>query len=185
MIKTRKDLKEYIQADLKRYPTPPRFASRILHTEKYFVWKQIKNLRLLEFYENNKRNVFYRILYYFQLVKYYRIMHKNQMYLYPNVFGPGLYVPHLGRILTPPNAKVGCNCTIRPGLLIATNLGVKNSKKHFITIGDNVEFSEDVKVLCKKIGNNVVVGPNTVVSCNIPDNKTVYAPICEIIDRDI
>ena len=112
-------------------------------------------------------------------------MHKNQMYLYPNVFGPGLYVPHLGRILTPPNAKVGCNCTIRPGLLIATNLGVKNSKKHFITIGDNVEFSEDVKVLCKKIGNNVVIGPNTVVSRNIPDNKTVYAPICEIIDRDI
>lgn len=185
MIKTKEDLKRYLEADRNRYPTPPRFISQVLHTEKYFVWNQIQNLRKLEYYQNTQTNIFRKILYYLQMIKYYRIMHRNQIYIYPNVFGPGLYIPHLGRILTPPHASIGTNCTIRPGFLIATNLGTKNTKTRPITIGDNVEFSEGCKVLCKRIGNNVTVGPNAVLLRNVPDNTTVIAQPCEYIDSNI
>lgn len=185
MITNWKEYKEYLDADRKRYPTPPRFISFILHTEKYFVWKQIKNLRRLEFLMNNRSNLFIKLLYYLQMVKYYRIMHRNQIYVYPNVFGPGLYIPHLGRILTPPHAKIGKNCTLRPGLLIVTNLSVNNRKHFQIVVGDNVEFSEGCKIICKKIGNDVIIGPNAVVTRNVPDNMTVYAPLCEMMERNV
>lgn len=185
MIKTIRDYKDYLREDKNRYPTPPRFVSRVLHTEKYYTWKQVKNLRRLEYLMNNKSNLFFRLLYYIQMVRYYRIMHKTHIYVYPNVFGPGLYIPHLGRILTPPHAKVGNNCTLRPGLLIMTNLGVSNRRRITIEIGNNVEFSEGCKIVCRKIGNNVVVGPNAVVIKNIPDNTTAYAPPCEYISRDV
>jgi serine O-acetyltransferase len=185
MIKNKADFKEYLRLDKDRYPTPPKFASRILHTEKYYVWRQIKNLRRLEYYMNTQTNVFRRILYYFQMWKYYRIMHYNNIYIYPNVFGPGLYIPHLGRILTPPQAKFGKNCTIRPGVLIMTNLGVSNKKYYALVAGDNVELSEGCKIICKKIGNNVKIGPNAVVIRNVPDNTTAYAPPCEFLDQDV
>ena len=185
MIRSIKDYKEYLKEDRRRFPTPPRFIGFILHTEKYFVWKQIKNLRRLELLMNNRSNLFVRLLYYLQMVRYYRIMHKNQIYVYPNVFGPGLYIPHLGRILTPPHAKVGSNCTLRPGLLIVTNLSVSNRKKFQLEVGDNVEFSEGCKIICRKIGANVVIGPNAVVTINVLDGMTVYSPLCEMMERNV
>ena len=185
MIKNKADLKKYLDADIKRYPNPPRnFVGSILKTEKYIIWNQIKNLRKLEYYQNTQTNFFRKLLYNLQLVRYYRIMAKTNIFIYPNVFGPGLYIPHLGRILTPPQAEVGSNCTLRPDLLIMTNLGVSNKKNYAIKIGDNVEFSEGCKIACKKIGNNVVVGPNAVVLRNIPDNTTAFASPCEFMPRD-
>ena len=165
MIKTLKDYKEYLKEDKTRYPTPPRFASHILHTEKYYIWKQIKNLRRLELLMNNQRIFWLRPLYYLQMIKYYRMMHRTQIYIYPNVFGPGLYIPHLGRILTPPQAMENGHC--------------------IICQEDNVELSEGCKIMCRKIGNNVKVGPNAVVIMNIPDNTTAYAPPCEFIANNM
>lgn len=188
MIKTKEDLNYYLKEDLKRYPTPPRgFVGNILQTEKYIIWRQIKNLRKLEYYMNTQTNIIRKVLYYFQMVKYYRMMRKTEIYIYPNVFGPGLYVPHLGRILTPKcnNLQAGSGCTLRPGLLVAMNFGTGNRQYRKMVFGNNVEFSEGCKILCKKIGNNVIIGPNSVVTRNVPDNTTVFAPLPEYIPREI
>lgn len=185
MILSKEDYIKYLDADKNRFPTPPRFVGWILKTEKFYIWNQIKNLRRLEYLMNTQTNIIKKILYYVQMIKYYRIMHRNQIYVYPNVFGPGLYIPHLGRILTPPHAKVGANCTLRPGLLIVTNLSVSNRKRYQLEVGDNVEFSEGCKIICRKIGNNVTIGPNAVVIRNVPDNTTAYASPCEFISKNV
>ena len=114
-------------------------------------------------------------------------MSRTEIYVYPNVFGPGLYIPHLGRILTPKSdyLQAGKGCTLRPGLLVAMNNGMGNRKYRIMSFGDNVEFSEGCKILCKKIGNNVVVGPNAVVTRNVPDDMNVYAPLCEMMERNV
>ncbi len=188
MIKNKKDLRYFLDEDLKRYPTPPRgIIGWLLQTEKYVIWHQVRNLRKLEYYQNTATNPIRKLLYYLQMVKYFRIMRKTEIYVYPNVFGPGLYIPHLGRILTPKSdyLQAGRGCTLRPGLLVAMNNGMGNRKYRTMTFGDNVEFSEGCKILCKKIGNNVVVGPNAVVTRNVPDDMTVFAPLCEMMERDV
>ena len=52
-----------------------------------------------------------------------------------------------------------------------------------IVAGDNVEFSAGCKILCKKIGSNVSVGPNAVVSKNVPDNSIVMGNPGEIVPK--
>lgn len=81
------------------------------------------------------------------------------------------------------SAKIGKNCVIRPGTLIASNLGSSNQKLRKVVVGDNVEFSAGCKILCKKIGNNVSVGPNAVVSKNVPDNSIVMGNPAEIVPK--
>ena len=175
MIKSKEDLRYFIDEDQKRHSSPLSFRDIIFHTEKYVITKQLKTLRKLEYYTNNKeRNVLYKLLFFLTRIRYNRMKNRTHLFIPPNVFGPGLYVPHTGSIHVSSIAKVGKNCCIRPGVLIVSNLGNSNNKLKQIIIGDNVEFSEGCKILCKKIGNNVIVGPNAVVLKSVPDNTTVY-----------
>lgn len=187
MIKSKEDYKFYLEEDAKRYPFDLKITLRtiLFSREYYYGWRFVKNLRKTEYIMNTRKTFLGKIHSFIQRVWFYHLMHQTGIQIHPNVCGPGLYIPHIGRILIPPYAKVGRNCTIRPDLLIATNLGVKNRKIHSISIGDNVEFSEGVKVLCHKIGNNVTIGPNSVVIRNIPDNTTVMATPAEYIPSNI
>lgn len=186
MIQTKEDLKYYIAQDLSRFPDKyNKWLDIIYNNERRVIISQLRMLRYYEYYINNRKGLFNKILYRYYNIRYTRLMFKNQMHIHPNVFGPGLYIPHVGKILVPHHAKFGANCTLRPGLLVATNLGVGNNKRITLTVGNNVEFSEGCKVLCRKIGNNVVVGPNSVLLKNVPDNTTVMSPACQYMERYI
>lgn len=185
MIKTRKDLKLYLSEDKKRYGNVTQIKRIIGHSEQWYIWKVIHSVRLLEYYENNSQHIFHRIVYNLLNIRHHRLMKSTGIYIFSNCFGPGLYIPHLGPIHVSGVAKIGKNCTLRPGTLIVSNLGMNDRKLRSITIGDNVEFSEGCKILCKKIGNNVTVGPNAVVYKNIPDNTIVYSPISKVMSKEI
>lgn len=185
MIYSKKDLKYYLTEDRKYYPKTSWIMRMLYPSEHDVIWNQIYNLRLLEYRQNTKRTFVDKLFYIYQRCKYVRILNRTQMRLHPNVFGPGLYIPHIGRISVSAQAVIGANCTIRPYTLIATNLGVNNSKFRKVIIGDNVEFSEGCKILCRKVGNNVIVGPNAVVLRNIPDNTTAYGNPSKFMSRDI
>lgn len=90
--------------------------------------------------------------------------------MFPNTCGPGLAIFHTGDfIFIKPTASIGCNCTLRPGVVI----GQKHTgeKPQPVQIGDNVDFGIGVKVFGSlKIGNNVSIGANAVVTHDIPDN---------------
>lgn len=186
MIKCKQDYYDYLEADRARMTTPVCFRDFIFKTEKYYIWKYIKCLRRTEYINNTQRGVLRKILYAFYLRWLLKLQRQTQLFVPPNVFGPGLFIPHLGRILISPIAEIGSNCTIRPGLLIGANFGgVINPKVQKTIIGDNVEFAEGCKILCRKIGSNVRVAPNTVILKNIPENSVVYGNPCEIIPMDV
>lgn len=185
MIQNKDDYKKYLAADLARLSRHPGLRDWIFQTEQHHTWKFIKNLRLMEYRMNCRRGIISRLLYYMQSIRFYRIMHKTELYIYPNVCGPGLFIPHLGYMLISAQAEIGSNCTIRPGTLIASNLGSSNTKLRKVIVGDNVEFSAGCKILCKKIGNNVSVGPNALISKNVPDNSIVMGNPGEIIPKFI
>lgn len=82
--------------------------------------------------------------------------------------GEGLRIYHHGCIIINPDTVMGKNCVIRQGVTI----GTKNEDHDVPIIGNNVEFGAGCKVLGKiKIGNNVIIGANAVVLCDVPDNS--------------
>jgi serine O-acetyltransferase len=78
--------------------------------------------------------------------------------------GPGLVI-HTTQAVFVGAKKIGCHCVLQTGVLIAS--GVQS-------IGDNVFFGAGAKVVERaRIGNNVVVAPNSLVVTDVPDNTTV------------
>lgn len=78
--------------------------------------------------------------------------------------GPGLLIHTPYAICIGPT-RIGANCTVGTGVLIAG--GSKG-------IGDNVYFGPGAKLIGNaRIGNNVVVGANSVVLTDVPDDMTV------------
>ncbi|HGH7175527.1 serine acetyltransferase [Bacillus sp. AFS094611] len=75
-------------------------------------------------------------------------------------------------------AKIGKNCVISQNVTIGSRGPLPN-------VGDNVFIGPGVKCLTGKIGNNVVIGANSVVTKDIPDNCVVAGVPAKIISTDI
>lgn len=110
------------------------------------------------------------------LLWWYRYKHlgfKLRYIVYPNTCGPGLAIFHTGDFIhIKPSAKIGRGCTLRPGVVIGQKHIGEGSMP--VTVGDNVDFGLGVRVFGSiKIGNNVSIGANAVVTHDIPDNTVV------------
>lgn len=97
--------------------------------------------------------------------------------------GKGLQIQHYGGIFVNYEAKVGKNCTISQDVTIGQANRGKN--KGCATIGDNVYICPGAKIVgAVKIGNNVVIGANCVVTKDIPDNAVVGGIPGKVISYD-
>lgn len=176
MIKSKKELKYYIQEDLKRYNL--RYFDRFLFNENYYICSYLKTLRRLEYYTNIKKNIFQKVLYYCTYWNYKRKCNNLRIKIGVNTCGPGLYLPHIGLIRVATKAKVGSHCTIGPDVV----LGTKGTFDNVPTIGDNVEIALGAKVIGKVfVGNNAIVAPNSVVIKDVPENAIVSGVPAQII----
>lgn len=186
MIQSKEDFNQYVAADQARYKVKPNWRHRLYHNENYYLLKFLYLLRKVEYLKNCElgHGIWAALKYKFYYFRYTRMQNRYGLYIAPNICGPGLYLPHLGTIYVD-YGTIGANCTLRPGVYICDNYGVSNPKIINHVIGDNVEFSLGCKIFSKKIGNNVIVGPNTVVFENIPDNHTAFGNPATIIPRDI
>jgi len=97
--------------------------------------------------------------------------------------GSGFYIGHFSGIFIYPDCKIGKNCTISQGVTIgAANRG-KN--KGFPMISDNVYIGPGAKIIgAVKVGNNVAIGANCVVTKNIPDNAVVVGVPGKVISHE-
>src|SRR5438876_9833903 len=135
MITSKADYRFYLAADrvahcqTRRWPRP--FVDD--------TWRFQRLLRKVEYYTNCKRSAFGRAYARFLYVRLHLMERRLGFIVFPNVFGPGLAIPHRGSVMVSPNARVGQNCRIHVGERIGCSL--------WLVIRDPT------------IGNNVYIGP--------------------------
>jgi serine O-acetyltransferase len=163
---------------------------------KYLVLSDLYRLRGSTKFSALMRNVFfgeaYQYIFWMRTCRYARRQSRLKYTLYPfarlmlnhytykfgivvpveTEVGPGFYIGHFGGIIVYPLCKIGKNCNLSQGVTVGkTNRG-KN--KGYPVIGDNVYIGPGAKVIgAVKVGNNVAIGANCVVTKDVPDNAVV------------
>jgi len=94
--------------------------------------------------------------------------------------GSGFYIGHFGGIVINKRCSIGKNCNISQGV----TLGCANrgARRGVPTIGENVYIAPGVKIVGRvKIGDNVALGANCVVTKDIPDNAVAVGIPAKVI----
>jgi len=94
--------------------------------------------------------------------------------------GKGFYIGHFGSIVVSGGAKIGDNCNISQDVTIG--FIPRGKKKGVPVIGDNCYIAPGAKIIGNvKIGNNVAIGANAVVTTDLPDNAVAVGIPAKII----
>jgi serine O-acetyltransferase len=89
--------------------------------------------------------------------------------------GRGFVIDHFGGIVVSGYARFGDNCRIRNGVVVGL---ARTDEPCAPIVGNNVDIGAGAKLLGRiTIGDNVVVGANAVVLCDVPaDSIAVGVP---------
>lgn len=181
MIKTRDDLKYYIDCDLRvrglkggiKDITLAKRASAALLPHP---WRFQVLLRKAEYYTNVGGKISRSILGNYWKLRAYRYGVKCGYSIPLNIFGPGLCLGHVGTIVVNGGVKFGSNARIQA----CVNIGAfskfdENWREDSApSFGNNIYIGPGAKIFGSiNIGNNVAIGANAVVSKSIPDHCTV------------
>ena len=106
---------------------------------------------------------------YFPIKRLMEILTTIEMSEYADIDG-GFYIAHIGNIVIAHHTKIGKNTSMHQGVTI----GVTGSGEELPVIGDRVYFGAGAKIVGPvKIGNDVVIGANAVVTRDVPDSAVV------------
>lgn len=178
-IKTKEDLGFYLSEDKKRFDgKSPSLKDWLLKNEWAYIYKYIRTLRYLEYYLNSGN----RFMYYFYFFIYKRMCFNLNIDIKPNNLGPGFRLMHLGALVRiKHNCRIGRNCTILPGVVIGNKR--LEGDDSWVVIGDNCYIGLGAKIFGNvRIGDNVTIGANAVVTKDIPDNAVVGGVPAKIIN---
>ena len=99
------------------------------------------------------------------------------------VIGSGLFIGHFGGIFINGNCVIGKNVNISHGVTLGQ--ASRGKREGFPILGDNIYIGPGAKVIgAVRIGNNVAIGANCVVTKDIPDNSVVVGVPGRIISAD-
>lgn len=172
MIHSKQDLKYYLSEDLIRFDgKKPTIKDWILHNEVWYIYHYIYHLRYVEYYQSKKG--LNKLLFLWHFFRYKRLGFKLKFTIYPNTIGAGFRIYHAGDFThVGPNVHIGRNCTMLPGVVFG-NKGEETDNRP-VVVGDNCYIGLGAKIFGEvKIGNNVTIGANAVVTKDIPDNAVV------------
>jgi serine O-acetyltransferase len=162
MIQSKKDYQFYLEADAIALGVNKNWPKIFIEYFVNDIWKFQKLLRKLEYFKNCKHSILWKP-YIFWLD--YRVIcfgQKLGFEIPPNVFGPGLGIAHIGTLIVNNNVRVGENCRIHTCTYIATQATGKNIDCP--TIGNNVFIGPCSVIVGKiKIANNIAIGANSFV----------------------
>lgn len=95
--------------------------------------------------------------------------------------GRNFVIDHFGGIIISGYAQFGDNCRIRNGVVVGLR---RVEEKKAPIIGSNVDIGAGAKILGPiRIGNNVLIGANAVVLCDVPDNSVAAGVPAQIKPR--
>lgn len=97
--------------------------------------------------------------------------------------GSGFYIGHFGGIVVSGKATIGRNCNISQGVTIGrTNRG---NHQGYPVIGDNVYIGPGAVIVGGiRVGNNVAIGANCVVTRDVPDDAVVVGVPGKVISSE-
>lgn len=122
------------------------------------------------------------LLYYKWKLKRYRL--KYGLEIPPETkIGPGLYLGHPFNITVNGHAVIGSNCNLHKGIVIGrTNRG---KQKGTPIIGNRVWIGINAAVVGGiRIGDDVLIAPNSYVNQDVPSHSVVFGNPCVIKSRE-
>ena len=83
--------------------------------------------------------------------------------------GRNFVIDHFGGVIISGYARFGDNCRVRDGVVVGLR---RVEQKHAPTVGNNVDIGSGAKLLGSiRVGDNVLIGANAVVLCDVSDNS--------------
>ena len=176
MITDKKTLKLYLDADKFALGAKGKFPKP---TDS--VWRYERTLRFYEYYRNTGKKLMRMIYAWVLHVRGERLGFS----ISGNVFGPGLRINHSGLLIVNAKAKVGKWCDIHQGYINddGTIMHQVPCIGDFCFIGPGAKIFGNVKV-----GDEVRIGANSVVTKDIDNQCIVYGstpPIIKKSERNI
>lgn len=178
MIKTKKELKFYLQEDAKSNGIGNNiikyYIRRICGSEKAHVYQWIYHFRKWEYHANNSGR-FHKFLEIYHEIKTKRIGLSLGIRAKINTVGYGLRIMHVagggGCFL---NAKkIGNYCGFNSGVLLGNN----GREDAVPIIGDHVSFGPGAKAIgAITIGDNVFIAANSVVTKDL-ESDSIYGGV--------
>ena len=160
MIKTKHDLKEYLQYEKKLYPNT--IADILTNDQRVYNWRYIKYLRKCEFYYNNRRKSLYaKLMYLWYRQKKNMLGSRIGVEIWENSFKKGLVIHHNGSIVVNRDCRIGEDCQLHGD----NCLGNAGHGENCPTLGNRVNVGVGAKIIGKiTIADNVKIGANAVVN---------------------
>jgi len=137
--------------------------------------------RLKCLYSLSKKSLIFKPFFLLCTLRYRQISIKFGIDIPPSTkIGKGFYIGHHGSIVISGNAVIGDNCNISQGVTIGqVNRG---PRKGFPVLGNNVYVGPGAKIIGNvRIGDNVAIGANAVVTHDVPNNAVVVGVPSRII----
>ena len=134
-------------------------------------------------YLKEKKGLIFKLLYWFVFIAYKKNQYKTGIQLpFGTQIGRGLVFAHFSCIVINSGSKIGINCKIFQGVTIGSKRGENGGSP---IIGDNVVISAGAKIIgMVKIGNNVMIGANSVVVSDIPDNAVAAGNPAKVVNMN-
>lgn len=186
MILSKLDYLEYLRRDriALGLPEETSFFFRV----KQLIWPDKtyqfeKALRKLEYAQNclRRKTVFGTAVWLAAKCRHRHLSLQLGFQIGPNVFGPGLSIPHFGNIVVNPLVRVGENCRIHTGV----NIGASGGSDKVPKIGNNVYIGPGAILFGDiSIADNVMVGANSTVTKSFLTPGVVIAGSPAIIIKE-
>jgi serine O-acetyltransferase len=101
---------------------------------------------------------------------------------YTVTIGAGLYIGHYGTIILHPATRMGENCNISQGVTVGVS--GRGEKRGVPVIGNRVYIGTNAVIVGKiVIGDDVVIGANSLVNRDVPSHCTVLGVPAVIVSQ--
>lgn len=178
MIQTKKDLKEYIEADNQWFQmknTKEKLIACLANYPGWHIRRYLRYLRKQEYYINTADgNKIKGMLGLFYERKKNALGFRLGIEIGPNCFGKGLSIYHAGNIVVNTAVKAGRNCKLHGGNCIGNN----GKNLEVPILGDNIDIGYGAVLIGDiTIADNVTIGANAVVNKSVDIANSVVVGI--------